>query len=44
MKFGTIPINDKVIFLNKIKNIAKIPTITIPKVRICDLKNFVINY
>ena len=36
-KFGTTPINDKVIFLNKIKNIIVIPAITIPKVNICDL-------
>ena len=34
MKFGTIPIKDKAIFLNSIKNIAKIPNITIPNVRI----------
>ena len=33
-KFGTIPINDKVMFLNNIKNIVKIPIITIPRVKI----------
>ena len=37
IKFGTTPINDNIIFLNKIKNIEKMPNITIPKVRICDL-------
>ena len=37
MKFGTTPINDNVMFLNKIKNIPVIPAITIPKVSICDL-------
>ena len=37
MKFGTTPINDKAIFLNNIKNIANIPIITIPRLRICDL-------
>ena len=36
-KFGTIPINERVVFLNKIKNIKKIPRITKPKVNICDL-------
>ena len=36
-KFGTIPINERIIFLNKIKNIKKIPSITTPKVNICDL-------
>ena len=34
IKFGTTPIIDKDKFLNKIKNIAKIPSITIPSVRI----------
>ena len=37
MKFGTTPIKDNLIFLNKIKNIINIPTITNPRVRICDL-------
>ena len=37
IKFGTTPIKDKVIFLNKIKNINVIPAITTPKVNICDL-------
>ena len=32
-----MPIKDKVIFLNSIKNIVKIPIITIPKVKIWDL-------
>ena len=30
---------DNLIFLKSIKNIANIPTITEPKVRICDLKD-----
>ena len=34
IKFGTTPIKEIVMFLNKIKNIKKIPRITIPKVRI----------
>ena len=34
IKFGTTPINDKVIFLNKIKNIKVIPAITTPRVNI----------
>ena len=38
MKLGTTPINDNLIFLNKIKNIIKIPAITNPSVNICDLK------
>ena len=37
IKFGTTPIKDKVIFLNKIKNIIVMPAITTPKVNICDL-------
>ena len=37
IKFGTTPIKDKVRFLNKTKNIAEMPSITIPKVNICDL-------
>ena len=36
-KLGTTPINESVVFLNKIKNIKKIPRITKPKVNICDL-------
>ena len=34
IKLGTIPIKEITIFLNKIKNIKKIPNITIPKVSI----------
>ena len=34
IKFGTTPINDIMIFLNNIKNLADIPSITIPKVNI----------
>jgi len=34
IKFGTTPIKDKVMFLNKIKNIKVIPVITTPKVNI----------
>ena len=37
IKFGTTPIKDKVIFLNKIRNIMVMPAITTPKVNICDL-------
>ena len=37
IKFGTTPINDNLIFLNKIKNIINIPIITKPRVKICDL-------
>ena len=37
MKFGTTPIKESFIFLNNIKNIANIPDITKPNVRICDL-------
>ena len=37
IKLGTIPIRDREMFLNKIKNIKKIPRITIPRVSICDL-------
>ena len=37
IKLGTTPINDSVIFLNKIKNINVIPAITTPKVNIWDL-------
>ena len=37
MKLGTIPIKERVIFLNNIKNIINIPNITMPKVNICDL-------
>ena len=33
-KFGIIPIKDKVLFLNNIKNMIKIPKITIPRVKI----------
>ena len=34
IKFGTIPIRDNLIFLNKMKNIAKIPIKTSPRVKI----------
>ena len=34
IKFGTTPIKDNLIFLNRTINIAKIPIITSPKVRI----------
>ena len=34
IKFGTTPIQEITRFLNKTKNIKKIPNITIPKVRI----------
>ena len=34
IKLGTIPIKERIIFLNKIKNIKKIPRITIPNVSI----------
>ena len=37
IKFGTIPINEIIIFLNNTKNIKKIPSRTMPKVRIWDL-------
>ena len=37
IKLGTTPINDKVKFLKRIRNIIKIPAMTKPKVRICDL-------
>ena len=37
MKFGTTPIKDNLIFLNRIINIEKIPIITNPKVKIWDL-------
>ena len=37
IKFGTIPIKEIAVFLNKIKNMKKIPTITIPNVKIWDL-------
>ena len=37
IKFGTTPIKDNLMFLNKIKNIANIPIITNPRVKICDL-------
>ena len=37
IKFGTTPIKDNLIFLNKIKKIIKIPIITNPNVIICDL-------
>ena len=37
IKFGTTPIKDNLIFLNKITNIENIPIITNPKVKICDL-------
>ena len=36
-KLGTTPIIDNLTFLNKIKNITKIPIITKPRVKICDL-------
>ena len=32
-KFGTTPMKDNIIFLKRIKNIADIPIITIPKVK-----------
>ena len=38
IKFGTTPIKDNFIFLNKIINIINIPTITNPSVKIWDLK------
>ena len=38
IKFGTTPIRDNFIFLNKITNIMNIPIITSPRVKICDLK------
>ena len=38
IKFGTTPIKERTIFLNKIKNIRNIPSITMPRVSICDLK------
>ena len=34
IKLGTTPIKEIIIFLNKIKNIKNIPSITIPNVRI----------
>ena len=34
IKFGTTPMQKIIKFLNKIKNIKKIPNITIPKVSI----------
>ena len=34
IKFGTTPIKDNFMFLNKITNIPKIPSMTSPKVRI----------
>ena len=34
IKFGTTPIKQSLMFLNKIMNIAKIPIITSPKVKI----------
>ena len=37
IKFGTTPIKDNLIFLNRIINIEKIPIITNPKVKIWDL-------
>ena len=37
IKFGTTPIKESTTFLNKIRNIKKIPSITIPKVSICYL-------
>ena len=37
IKFGITPINDNLIFLKRITNIKNIPTITNPKVKICDL-------
>ena len=38
IKFGTTPIRESLIFLNKITNIPNIPIITKPKVSIWDLK------
>ena len=38
IKFGTTPIKDSFMFLNKTINITKIPIITNPSVSICDLK------
>ena len=37
IKFGTTPMKESTIFLNRTKNIKNIPSITIPKVSICDL-------
>ena len=37
IKLGTTPIKESLTFLNNIKNIIKIPHITRPKVKICDL-------
>ena len=37
IKLGTTPIKESFIFLNKTKNIKKIPIITKPSVKICDL-------
>ena len=37
IKFGTTPIKDNLMFLNKMKNIINIPIITKPSVKICDL-------
>ena len=37
IKFGATPIKESTIFLNKMKNIKKIPIITIPRVSIWDL-------
>ena len=37
IKFGTTPIKDNTVFLKRIKNIKKMPSITIPSVSICDL-------
>ena len=34
IKLGTIPMKESTVFLNKIKNIKKIPSITIPSVSI----------
>ena len=34
IKFGTTPINESLIFLNNIINIAKIPIMTNPRVKI----------
>ena len=34
IKFGTIPINESLIFLNNIKNMENIPIMTNPKVNI----------
>ena len=37
IRLGTIPMREITIFLKRTKNIKNIPSITIPKVSICDL-------